>query len=70
LNEKVPRLEKEIIGIKDAQSNTVTIYTVDVNSLRDGESLYITDSAGERRMLSKIGGVKIEVEVRFFLVYT
>ena len=60
LQEKVARLEKEVIGIKDAQSNGVTVYSVDIDSLRPGESLYVMDDAGEKRLLSRIGRVKIE----------
>ncbi|KIV99600.1 hypothetical protein, variant [Verruconis gallopava] len=62
LREKVAKLEKEVIGIKDAQSNAVTVYAVDLDSLRAGESLYVTDESGERKVLSKIGRVKIEDE--------
>jgi hypothetical protein len=63
LHEKVARLEKEVIGIKDAQSNGVTVYAVDVDSLKPGESLYVMDDAGEKKLLSRIGRVKIEDEV-------
>ena len=64
MHEKVARLEKEVIGIKDAQSNGVTVYALDVDSLKPGESLYVMDDAGEKTLLSRIGRVKIEDEVR------
>ncbi len=64
LHEKVARLEKEVIGFKDAQSNGVTVYALDVDSLKPGESLYVMDDAGEKTLLSRIGRVKIEDEVR------
>jgi hypothetical protein len=60
LHEKVARLEKEVIGIKDAQSNGVTVYAVDISSLRPGQDLYVMGDAGEKALLSKIGRVKIE----------
>lgn len=60
LHEKVARLEKEVIGIKDAQSNGVTVYAVDISCLRPGHDIYVTDDAGEKALLSKIGRVKIE----------
>jgi hypothetical protein len=62
LSEKVARLEKEVIGIKDAQTNAVTVYAVDVESLQNGDLLYVIDGAGERKVLSKIGRMKIEGE--------
>lgn len=69
LHEKATRLEKEVIGIKDAQSNAVTVYALDVDSLKPGESLYVMDDAGEKKLLSRIGRVKIEDEVLVIAPY-
>ena len=63
LSEKVARLEREVIGIKDAQSNGVTVYALDMDSLKAGDALYVMDDAGEKKLLNKIGHVKIEDEV-------